>query len=122
MFIQKSVLEKYKFIQKENVWQDKESHFNQRQLVGGLSINELLTNDKKIKQLENYGIPVGLVLKKSDMVSYIHGGSLPKKIPHVVPPVIKENEESTLMKDLIQIYKNDNRNENAKTRKVKKYM
>lgn len=122
MLIQKSILEKYKFIQKENDWHDKESHFSQRRLVGGLPINELLPDDKKIKQLENFGIPVGLVLKKSDMVSYIHGGSLPRKVPHVVPSVIKENEESNLIKDLIQIYKNGNRNENTKTRKLKNYM
>jgi len=121
MSIRKSTLEKYKYITKENNWKDTLSSYIQNPLVGILSVNDFLKDHERIESLENYGVPVGLVYKKPDRVSYSHeGGSLYKKRMHGIPRVMEEDEASKWFSSLITIYKNGNRTGKNNTRKNKK--
>lgn len=56
---------KYKFIKKENKWNDKQSPFNEKYISGSISINDLLPVNKRTILLENMGIPIGLILENN---------------------------------------------------------
>jgi hypothetical protein len=119
MPIHKSPTEKYKYTTKENNWNDTESSYNQNPLVGILSVNDFLKDHERIESLENYGVPVGLVYKKPDIISYIQGGSLCQKKKQGIPRLMEEIEESKLFSSLITVYKNGTSDKKNITRKNK---
>lgn len=113
----KSLFEKYKYNTKENNWNDTESSYNQNPLVAILSVNDFLKDHERIESLENYGVPVGLVYKKPDIVSYMQGGALNNKKNKGIPRVMEDLEESKLFSSLITVYKQGTRNIANITRK-----
>ena len=121
MSIHKSPIEKYKYITKENNWSDTLSSYTQNPLVGILAVNDFLKDHERIESLENYGVPVGLVFKKPDRVSYSQGGGhLHKKRTHGIHRVIQEDEESKWFSSLLTGYKKGPRKGKNNTRKNKK--
>lgn len=118
MLVHKSLFEKYKYTTKENNWNDTESSYNKNPLVAILSVNDFLKDHERIESLENYGVPVGLVYKKPDIVSYMQGGQpLEKKRNKGIPRVMEDLEESKLFSSLITVYKQGTRNIANITRK-----
>jgi len=121
MDIHKSFVENYSFIEKEHSWIDPESFINQKQLVGGYPIHKILKNNtEKYKQLENYGIPAGLVLIPKTNNRFFGGKpihsikkneNLENENKEDINP-IKEDDHTRLF-NLINIYKN----KNSKTKK-----
>lgn len=60
MDCQKSFANKYTFTRKENPWKDVDSFLSQEHLVGIFPIHNIPSIPHK-KQLDNYGIPAGMV-------------------------------------------------------------
>lgn len=113
----KSLFEKYKYTTKENNWNDTESSYNQNPLVAILFVNDFLKDHERIESLENYGVPVGLVYKKPDIVSYMQGGSLHNKKNKGIPRVMEDGEDSKWFSSLITVYKQGTKNIANITRK-----
>jgi hypothetical protein len=116
MSIHKSPFEKYKYTTKENNWKDTESTYNQNPLVAILSVNDFLKDHERIESLENYGVPVGLVYKKPDIVSYFQGGQ-PLEKNHSIPRLMEEGEDSKLFSSVFLQYKNATGGKKNSTRK-----
>lgn len=120
MFLNKSPFEKYKYNTKENNWKDTESSYNQNPLVSILSVNDFLKDHERIESLENYGVPVGLVYKKPDIVSYMQGGqSSEKNKSKGIPSFMEEGEESKMFSSAFLQYKNGAGGKTNITRKNK---
>ena len=118
MPIHKSPFEKYKYITKENSWKDTESSYNQTPLVAILSVNDFLKHHERIESLENYGVPVGLVYKKTDVISYMKGGEpLENKKNKGIPRFMEEGEQSKLLSSVTLPYTNGTGGKKNITRK-----
>jgi len=120
-----SIITKYNYIEKNNDWIDPDSLHSQHHLVGNVPIEDILQRMNHgfhlPKSLENYGVPVGLLVMPQTC-SHMHGGGggVIKKKHQEVPDTISDNDHERLMK-FIHIYSDKGiKNKNVKTHKKRK--
>jgi len=94
MNFNKSFVENYHFIQKNNEFMDVNSILNQTHLVGIFPIQKIpfLNKDRNYTQLKNYGIPAGIV--KFNNYKIFGGDSTILKIKK------KNNEKTNFINDV----------------------
>lgn len=86
MNIEKSYLENNIFTKKEK--EDDDTH---PQVGGAYPINSLFFNNYQ-KQFENYGVPIGLVVKPVNPTILGGGSSIYKSINNNIPTLIEEDQ------------------------------
>lgn len=123
MKVEKSFVENYHFVEKQNTWMDKDSVNPQTFLVGAYPVNSILKTDK-IGRWDDYGIPAGLVMfsgKKYTSVGGGEGGAIARSpIDHI--PVHVDDVQNERLMNLIHVYTREARpvTNTHKTRKNKK--
>ena len=142
-----SIITKYAYVEKDNDWIDPDSLHSQHHLVGNVPIEDILQRMNQgfhlPKSLENYGVPVGLLVMPQTC-SQMHGGQGSneamnpttnvigdrrspetfgggiKKKHQELPHTISDNDHERLMK-FIHIYTDKGiRKKNDKTHKKRK--
>jgi hypothetical protein len=118
-----SIITKYAYVEKDNDWIDPDSLHSQHHLVGNVPIEDILQRMNQgfnlPKSLENYGVPVGLLVMPQTC-SQMQGGGGIKKKHQELPHTISDNDHERLMK-FIHIYTDKGiKNKNDKTHKKRK--
>jgi len=105
MKIKPSVVTEYVYVEKENDWVDPDSLYSQQHLVGNVPIENILQRihpgNKLPKPLENYGVPVGLLVVPKTC-SRMQGGTIIKK--HDNPPAVIDDDHHEKLMKFIHIY------------------
>ena len=145
-----SIITKYAYVEKDNDWIDPDSLHSQHHLVGNVPIEDILQRMNQgfhlPKSLENYGVPVGLLVMPNSsgyrrlptelVVGGVNaplpqtcyqmhggGGGVIKKKHQELPHTISDNDHERLMK-FIHIYTDKGikgiKNKNDKTHKKRK--
>lgn len=144
-----SIITKYAYVEKDNDWIDPDSLHSQHHLVGNVPIEDILQHMNQgfhlPKSLENYGVPVGLLVMPNSSgyrrlpTELVVGGAnapLPQTCSHMqggggvikkkhqeLPDTISDNDHERLMK-FIHIYTDKGikgiKNKNDKTHKKRK--
>lgn len=120
-----SIITKYAYVEKENDWIDQDSLYSQHHLVGNVPIENILQRMNHTfnlpKSLENYGVPVGLLVMPQTC-SHIYGGqkeitsNVIKKKHQELPPIINDHEHERLMQ-FIHIYTGKNKNDKTQKKR-----
>jgi hypothetical protein len=107
MNIQKSLLQQYKYIEKEKDWKDDNSYLNQKIMAGGLPVNNVLKHPQK--QLENLALPVGLINVPPEKSNYYGGSASIKKVDTSIlnPQYVEDKEYDSIIKHIIAINKGE---------------
>ena len=122
-----SIITKYAYVEKDNDWIDPDSLHSQHHLVGNVPIEDILQRMNQgfhlPKSLENYGVPVGLLVMPQTCSHMQGGGGVIKKKHQELPDTISDNDHERLMK-FIHIYTDKGikgiKNKNDKTHKKRK--